>query len=141
LAEGKGQTILVVEDDTSARRALAEVLEMMDYKVITAKNGREALDLFDESNGSIDLVLSDIVMPRMGGAALYAQLKKRRPDIKMVVMTGYPKKEEDWKLLEDGMVYWVQKPFQVSTIVETIRLALLDDRTVKGDQQSGFSDS
>jgi CheY-like chemotaxis protein len=141
LAEGKGQTILVVEDDTSARRALAEVLEMMDYKVITAKNGREALDLFDESNGSIDLVLSDIVMPRMGGAALYAQLKKRRPDIKMVVMTGYPKKEEDWKLLEDGMVYWVQKPFQVSTIVETIRLALLDDRTVKGEQQSGFSDS
>lgn len=141
LAEGMGQTILVVEDDTSARRALAEVLEMMDYKVITAKNGREALDLFDDSNGSIDLVLSDIVMPRMGGAALYTQLKKRRPDIKMVVMTGYPKKEEDWDLLEDGMVYWVQKPFQVSTIVETIRLALLDERAVSGDKQAGFSES
>jgi CheY-like chemotaxis protein len=127
MPEGMGQTILVVEDDSGARKALAEVLEMMEYKVMTASNGREALDLFDNSNGMIDLVLSDIVMPRMGGAALYANLKERRPDIKMVVMTGYPKKEEDWKLLEDGLVYWVQKPFQVSTIVETIRQALLEE--------------
>jgi DNA-binding NtrC family response regulator len=66
-------------------------------------------------------------MPTMGGAALYAQLKKKRPDIKMVVMTGYPKKEEDWDLLEDGVVYWVQKPFKVSTIVETIKKALLQE--------------
>ena len=127
LPEGMGYTILVVEDDHSARRALAEVLRMMDYEVVTANNGQEALQYFDELNGKIDLVLSDLVMPTMGGAALYAQLKKKRPDIKMVVMTGYPKKEEDWDLLEDGVVYWVQKPFKVSTIVETIKKALLQE--------------
>lgn len=127
LPGGMGRTILVVEDDHSARQALAEVLEMIGYKVLTANNGREALKYFDESNGKIDLVLSDVVMPTMGGAALYVQLKKRRPDIKMVVMTGYPKNEEDWNLLEDGAVRWVQKPFKVSTIVETIRQALLEE--------------
>jgi CheY-like chemotaxis protein len=125
LPEGKGYTILVVEDDRSARQALAEVLQMMDYQVVTANNGQEALQYFDQSNGRVDLVLSDLVMPTMGGAALYMQLKERRPDIKMVVMTGYPKKEEDWELLEAGKVHWVQKPFKVSTIVETIKKALL----------------
>ncbi|MFZ0547842.1 MAG: GAF domain-containing protein [Candidatus Promineifilaceae bacterium] len=125
LPEGMGHTILVVEDDNGARQALAEVLQMMDYQVVTAVNGREALKYYDEAHGNVDLVLSDVVMPVMGGAALYAQLKKRKSDIKMVVMTGYPQKDEDWKLLEEGGVHWVQKPFQVATIVETIKQVLV----------------
>ena len=125
IPEGMGQTILVVEDDLSAREALAEVLEMMDYTVLTANNGQEALALFDHHSGEIDLVLSDVVMPKMGGAALYSELKKRRPSIKMVVMSGYPQKDEEWTLLDDEAIYWVQKPFQVSTMVETIKEALL----------------
>jgi signal transduction histidine kinase/CheY-like chemotaxis protein len=127
MPEGKGQLILVVEDDPSAREALSEVLQMMDYRVVTANNGQAALDCFDKHDGQIDLVLSDVVMPIMGGAVLYGELKKRRPNIKMVVMSGYPQKDEEWTLLDDEAVHWVQKPFQVSTMVETIRVALLGD--------------
>ncbi len=126
IPEGMGQTILVVEDDNSAREALAEVLAMMDYQVLTATNGQEALDRFETFEGQIDLVLSDVVMPKMGGAALYAELKKRRPTIKMVVMSGYPQKDEEWMVLDEDIVHWVQKPFQVSTMVKTIKEALLE---------------
>ena len=101
---GEMETILVVEDDDDAmREALEEMLKLMNYAALCAKDGREDLEIFNREP-SIDLVLSDLVMPEMGGVALYGILKEKYPDVKMVVMTGYPLAEKGKDLLEQGIV-------------------------------------
>jgi len=122
-AKGQMETILVVEDDLAMREALSEMLEMMNYQVLSANNGKAALDIFAEKP-SIDLVLSDLVMPEMGGVALHSELKKKYPDTKMVVMTGYPLVEGGKDLLEQGIVAWLQKPLDADTLARTIREVL-----------------
>lgn len=122
--EGKGQVILVVEDNFPAQLALCEVLETAGYKTIAASNGREALELYDQTSCKIPVVVSDLVMPVMGGDALFAALKKRDPHIKIVVMTGYPKEGENRSLLEDGVANWLQKPFSANEMVTAVTEAL-----------------
>jgi PAS domain S-box-containing protein len=121
--EGKQETILVVEDDQPMREALVETLEHMNYRVLSAGDGLEALHFFDHQN-KIDLVLSDLVMPEMGGVALHAALKEKYPEVKMVVMTGYPLAEGGKDLLEQGIVAWLQKPLDGETLGKTIRKIL-----------------
>jgi signal transduction histidine kinase/CheY-like chemotaxis protein len=134
--EGQMETILVVEDDQAMREALTEMLEAMSYHVLSAGDGREALRTFDRE-GPIDLVLSDLIMPEMGGVALYEQLKRRHPDVRMVVMTGYPLAEEGKELLEQGIVAWVQKPLDVETLAQTLRSVLFDQHgATSGRDQS-----
>jgi DNA-binding NtrC family response regulator len=121
--EGNRETILVVEDDKPMREALVETLEHMNYEVFSAGDGLEALQYFDQEK-SIDLVLSDLVMPEMGGVALHAALKDRHPDVKMVVMTGYPLAEGGKDLLEQGIVAWLQKPLDGETLGKAMRKIL-----------------
>jgi PAS domain S-box-containing protein len=120
---GEMEIILVVEDDDAMREALVEMLKLMNYEALYAKDGREALEIF-ESEPSIDLVLSDLVMPEMGGVALYGILKEKYPDVKMVVMTGYPLAEKGKDLLEQGIVAWLQKPLDSDTLARTLQRVL-----------------
>jgi PAS domain S-box-containing protein len=120
---GEMETILVVEDDEAMREALVEMLKLLNYTALCAQDGREALEIF-ESEPSIDLVLSDLVMPEMGGVALYSILKDKYPDVKMVVMTGYPLAERGKDLLEQGIVAWLQKPLDADTLARTLQKVL-----------------
>lgn len=106
-----GATVLLVEDHEPTREAIGDTLELLGYHVLIATTGREALSLFDAHAGNIDLVLSDMVMPEMGGMELYRNLMARDPDLKMMVMTGYPLEHEGRSLLEQGIVDWIRKPF------------------------------
>ena len=112
----------MVEDDQVALEAMSDALERMKYRVLRAVGGHEALGVYDQE--SVDLVLSDLVMPGMGGDNLFAALKKRDPDIKMIVMTGYPLDEVGRQLLEQGIVGWVQKPLDGIIISRMVRKAL-----------------
>lgn len=124
LKKGGGQTILLVEDNEMPRNAIAEVLEILDYKVVQANNGAEALHLFAAHTHGIDLVLTDMVMPKMGGAELYAQLKALNQDVKVVVITGYPLEESGQKLLSQGIVAWIQKPFSTERLADIVHEVL-----------------
>ena len=119
-AEGSGQTLLLVEDDFSTREAMKTLLEDSGYRVLVAQDGREALGIFENKAGEIDLVISDMVMPNMGGVSLYQELIKRWPDIKMLFITGHPEKEGDRKLLESGNINWLQKPFSVEVFNQAV---------------------
>jgi len=121
---GNGELVLLVEDDVGTRQAMADILEMLNYRVRAAGDGVEGLALFKEHAGEIALVISDMVMPEMGGMRLYRQLKAIRPDVRVILVTGYPLEEEDRTLLEDGMVTWVQKPFTPEQIGRAIREGL-----------------
>ncbi len=118
------ETILVVEDNPIARAAMESTLDSLGYHVLAAADGREALDLFTQHRETIDIVLSDMVMPEMGGVELYEALCEVQPGVKVVVMTGYPLDDEGRTLLEQGIVAWVQKPFSPAQIGTVIHKAL-----------------
>jgi signal transduction histidine kinase/ActR/RegA family two-component response regulator len=118
---GTGETLLVVEDDLSTREAMRELLEAYNYQVLTAANGKEALQVYASNSGQIDLVVSDIVMPEMGGVALYQTLVERWPDVRMLFVTGHPIKDKDQAILRAGNVHWLQKPFSVNSFSQVLQ--------------------
>ena len=127
MTEGQGQTILVVEDDENTLEAVCEILRTLNYHALPAANGNEALALFARRHKEVDLVISDMVMPGISGSKLYTQLREIKPNIKMVIVTGYPFEEEDRMLLSQGIVAWVQKPFVMEQIAAAIGEALSID--------------
>ena len=83
------ETILLVEDEPAVRQLFATALTRAGYTVVEARNGEEALKLFDENPSSIDLLLTDMRMPFMGGAELATQLRTRRGTLKLLCISGY----------------------------------------------------
>ncbi len=127
LHKGKEQTILVVEDNPDTRRALVDSLEMLNYRVLDAANGREALAIFEQqandSGQKIAMVLSDVTMPEMGGQALFHALRQRDPSVKVVLLTGHPLKEKLEDLKAQGLNDWMLKPpvlGQLATVVARV---------------------
>jgi len=126
---GQGETILLVEDDDSARHALARVLIMNGYKVFIARDGNEALALAERHGDHIQILLSDVVMPRMSGQELTDRLRKKHKSLPALLMSGYTElaiPEHD--LIDEGMDF-LQKPFTNNTLLARLR-RLLDAVTV-----------
>ncbi len=122
LLSGTGETILVVEDDISTRDALVTGIKDLGYMVLMAGDGREALTVCQSQ--AIDLVLSDLVMPVLGGQALYEALKVAHPGVRMILMTGYPLTGEIRAFLERERIPWLQKPISLRAIAQLIRETL-----------------
>ena len=87
--DASGECILLVEDDNDVRTNLAETLRGANYTVIEAANGEKAIEAMEAYERQIDLLLTDVVMPGMNGRRLAEQAKPRRPDMKVLFMTGY----------------------------------------------------
>jgi PAS domain S-box-containing protein len=86
---GAGGTVLVVEDEDAVRKLAVRVLEREGFQVLAADNGANALDVMEAHNGAVDLVLTDMVMPEMGGRELAWHVRRRRPGVPIVFMSGY----------------------------------------------------
>ncbi|MGD2252492.1 MAG: PAS domain S-box protein [Anaerolineales bacterium] len=117
---GSGETILIVEDDQATRQAIAEILESLDYATLSAEDGEEALRILEHRGETVSLVLSDLVMPGVGGVELYQHLREERPTLPMVVMTGYPLGTETRSLLEKESINWLQKPLSLELLSNTL---------------------
>jgi len=126
LPQGQGETILLVEDNEKLREGGQELLESLGYLVLTAENGRDALEIYQKIKG-IDLVITDLVMPEMGGKALVQKLRETVPGLKALVITGYIVEEDTWGLKEAGFLDVVYKPFEVDGLAQVIRRALDED--------------
>lgn len=126
-APGAGETILLVEDDEATREAVAEILKSLRYRVISATAGRQAMEIYDRDPQGIDLVLSDLVMPDMGGKVLYEVLSQKYEGLRMLLMTGYPLGVDTKELLDRRKVAWLQKPFSSQSVARKIR-ELLEHR-------------
>ena len=131
LVQGQGQLILVVEDDAATRAALVDSLELLDYRVIEATNGREALKTFEQHTGQADpveqiaLVLSDMVMPEMGGRALLHALRERSETAKVILLTGHPLDEGTFEDLKPhGLQDWLLKPLSIERLSQVVAEAL-----------------
>lgn len=123
--DGAGRTILLAEDDTTTRAALQDLLNEYHFRVLVVSNGIDALKLLEMESDSVVLVISDIVMPQMGGIELHKMMQIRWPEIMMLLITGHPLDKKDQNLLERGTADWLQKPFSVAEFNQSIQ-AMLD---------------
>ena len=121
--------ILLVEDQAVLRQATQEMLEISGYQVVAASDGVAALEIFRQDGHAIDLVLSDMVMPKLGGVELLHALQAIRPELKMILTTGYPLQEQDREMLGQRAVHWIQKPFFGTELVEKVQ-AVLENRSL-----------
>ena len=119
------ETILVVEDEDEVRLLASEFLRAAGYSVLTAKDGVEALEVAGRLGGSIQLLLTDVVMPKMRGTELAQELKARFPTLRVVYMSGYLEQDTgSGEILEKAIV--LQKPFSRETLIRQIGEALED---------------
>ena len=127
---GRGETILLVEDDPTVLAVIQATLEQLGYRVLTAANGPEALAVHGQRGAEISLVLTDLVMPEMGGVALFHALQAHDPAIKVVVTTGYPLGEEYQQLQAQGIAGWIQKPPDRDQLARILRQALTSNQSM-----------
>ena len=120
LIQGQGETVLVVEDNPDARQAMVESLEVLNYRVLEAENGREALALFEQRRQEIALVLSDLVMPEMGGMELCSVLRRLDPAVRVVLLTGYPLEKKGAELRTAGVMDWLPKPVSLKQLAQVV---------------------
>ena len=117
------ETILVVEDEAAVRELACEFLKSAGYSVLEAKNGAEALETIARNATTIHLVLADMIMPKMGGAELAERLKKERPDLKVLFMSGYSEHagEESGQISPQAIL---TKPFSIAALIGRVREVL-----------------
>jgi two-component system cell cycle sensor histidine kinase/response regulator CckA len=119
-----GQTVLVVEDESTIRSKVRECLQQLGYRVFEADNGAAALQICDELQGKVDLVLTDLVMSGMGGHELARDLAKCHPGIQVLFMSGYTEDSAARReILLKGSSF-LQKPFSVADLSTAVHQAL-----------------
>ena len=124
LQSGHGELVLVVEDDATVRTALASGLKLLNLNTIEADNGVTALALYDQFGDKIALVVSDLIMPEMGGRDLFQILQDRNPAVKMILLTGHSFQTELDDLLAQGLAAWLPKPVRLEALALAISKAL-----------------
>jgi signal transduction histidine kinase/ActR/RegA family two-component response regulator len=120
---GGTETILLAEDVSSLREFLCEALLDAGYKVLSATNGAEAVQVASGHDGSIDLLITDVIMPHTGGPDLARQVGDARPDIKVLYMSGYADDRLDFTRTLDADSY-IQKPFTIAELTKKIRVLM-----------------
>lgn len=122
-AEGS-ETILVADDEAMFVDVMREVIEGMGYTLLSAANGKEAIDIAEQHNGDIDLAILDLGMPIMDGPATFRALREFRPRLKVVICSGYGIDTTSQQLLDEGAFSFLQKPILPQDLLAEIRRVL-----------------
>jgi CheY-like chemotaxis protein len=122
--KGNGETILVVEDNESTCEAITAVLEMLNYNTIVASNGREAFILLKKQKKSVDIVISDMLMPEMSGLELVTQMREIDCQIPIIIFSGYILEEDLERLNQLQIAGWLHKPPNLKQLASMIQHAL-----------------
>jgi two-component system cell cycle sensor histidine kinase/response regulator CckA len=131
MPNGSG-TILLVEDEAAVRALARRVLEQSGYTVLEAADGLEGARVAEEFGGDIDLLLTDVVMPNLGGRGLVERLRSTRPRMAVLFISGYPDGEVERGGLTSAGAAYLEKPFSPRLLRETVRQALEEERNGVG---------
>jgi len=119
--KGCGERILIIEDERRLSQFLRRALEENGYTVFLANQADEAQELFDREEGRFDLVLSDVVLPGKSGLELMEAFLSRRPDLKVLLSSGYTDHKNQWPVIQEKGYRFLQKPYNLRELLKTIR--------------------
>jgi CheY-like chemotaxis protein len=128
LAAGGDETILVVEDEPDLLGTLASLLTSKGYNVLTATDGSQAVDIFKRRIGDIDLLLTDIGLPKLDGWEAYKSIRAISPNTRVIFASGYFEPQKRAEMMQSGLRHFVDKPYHIEHILREIRLALAGER-------------
>jgi CheY-like chemotaxis protein len=118
------ETVLLVEDDPDVQAALLRILGEAGYEVLVAFDGAQALVIVARMEFPPDLLLTDLIMPRMGGRELASQLQFMFPTLRVIYTSGYTQDEALYDDAAAGRLTFVQKPFKANDVLRTVRTVL-----------------
>jgi two-component system cell cycle sensor histidine kinase/response regulator CckA len=119
--KNRKRVILLVDDEELILEVGTKMLQYLGYNVLGAGDGQQALDIFKKNKNNLDLVILDMNMPGMDGAAVYDKLKKIQADVRILIASGYFENNRIRKILENGSTGFIQKPFSVDVLSEKLR--------------------
>ncbi len=134
------ETVLLVEDNDAVRDLAHMVLQGSGYTVLQARNAREAVEVFENSQLPIDVLLTDVVMPGGSGVSLAAELKRRQPDLKLLLVSGYPQDALEDQSIWDAGAHFLQKPFSPVSLGLKMREVLGGNDLIRVGQEKAESD-
>ena len=105
-------TVLVVDDEEVIRQTASIVLKALGYQVLLAQNGREGVEVYKYNMQRINVVLLDMVMPEMNGAACFREIRKLNPRARVIVSSGFARDADITQLLAEGLSGFIQKPYR-----------------------------
>jgi PAS domain S-box-containing protein len=117
-------TILIADDEDIVRRTAQKVLERQGYSVLVARNGREAVEILRQRGGEVAAVLLDLTMPVLGGEEAVRELRSIRPEVKIVLSSGFDEAEVTRRFAGQGLSGFIQKPYTLAQLAEKIRAVL-----------------
>ena len=118
-------TVLVVEDEETIRISAQRMIQRSGFSVLTASGGREALRLFREHQHEVTCVLLDLTMPDLDGAETFRELRRIRPDVRVILTSGHSEEAATERFTGLGLAGFVQKPYQLDTLTARIQEALV----------------
>jgi CheY-like chemotaxis protein len=124
LAQG---TILVVDDDSIVREVCRDMLVFSGYRVLEAEDGEEGVQVFADHVDGIDGVILDLSMPRMDGVGALRELRRIRPEVKVILCSGYTEGDAIERFAEPGFDAFIQKPYRIKTLQLTLERVLRDN--------------
>lgn len=120
----RGGTILLVDDDPAVLNVGAQMLDGLGFKVLTAANGREGLEVFRKHEGEIHCVILDLTMPEMGGEEVFRELRRLRSDVCVILSSGYNEEDVTQRFVGKGLEGFVQKPYTSAKLRITLNRVL-----------------
>jgi two-component system cell cycle sensor histidine kinase/response regulator CckA len=118
------ETILLVDDEDGIVEVTREILIQLGYRVVVAKSGQDALDLYEREGGTVDLVILDMIMPGMSGGDTFDRLKALNPTVRVILSSGYSLNGMASQIMQRGCRSFIQKPFSIAALSQKIREAI-----------------
>jgi signal transduction histidine kinase/CheY-like chemotaxis protein len=123
---GRGERILIIDDEYAVRNVLGLSLSHLGYEVVTASSGLEGLEIYATERGTFDLVILDILMPGLSGEDVFTRLQKMNPDVRALVVSGFSSGDVVARILGNGGRDFIQKPFLIDVLSRKVRGCLCD---------------
>jgi DNA-binding NtrC family response regulator len=123
---GSGEMVLLVEDEEMLLDLLQALLEESGYRVLTAKDGMEAVDVYKSHAEEISIVLSDMGLPKLGGWEAFRRMREVNPNIRCILASGYFDPDLRIEMIKEGAIDFIQKPYVPNIILARINEAIHD---------------
>jgi len=119
-ASGAQRTVLAVDDESTILALARDVLELNGYRVLTARNGEEALRIYREQHAAIDLVLLDLTMPVMGGVECFRQMRAIDPGVRVIISSGFSSESSAAEVMREGALDFLAKPYDIQALARVV---------------------